>query len=145
MSASTSTKEPFGASVLLLPLACPQIGITVEIARSRAETARKGPCICHLHQRPKSDCSERKPSRNAGEYPPPPLETVELICTLLEVAPHNFNYILGSRNPGACGCGCGSETLKHVGTMLILVQAAKVTLELPHNSFRPTDQIELFS
>jgi hypothetical protein len=75
----------------------------------------------------------------------PPLETVELICTLLEVALHNFNYILGSRNPGACGCGCGSETLKHVGTMLILVQAAKVTLELPHNSFRPTDQIEIFS
>jgi len=76
----------------------------------------------------------------------PPLETVELICTLLEVALHNFNYILGSRNPGACGCGCGSETLKHVGTMPHLRSGREGhTLELPDNSLRPIDQIQLFS
>ena len=37
-----------------------------------------------------------------------------------------------------------ARPLKHVGT-LIFVQAAKDTLEMPDNSFRPIDQIELFS
>jgi len=84
---------------------------------------------------------------------------------LLEVAFHNFDYVIGSffgrfripghvvadvilhefRHEGVDGAARGSEALQYVRTMFIFVQAAKNTFELPNDLFCPVDQIQLFS
>jgi len=84
---------------------------------------------------------------------------------LLEVAFHNFNYVIGSffgrfripghvvadvilhefRHEGVDGAARGSKALQYVRTMFIFVQAAKNTFELPDDLFCPVDQIQLFS